>query len=339
MNLRTFACAVAASALATAALAAAPPIELELATERGVQITAPHEWLQLLADLGLQSVRIRGATSADKPQLVNRGSETAPSYHVVGVLTARNELQLPGGTFQARDVGRLRDYFERLSADGAEGVTAPRGRFGLTEAQFAAAHADLAQSIDFATKDRMPREVLDRLQAKFALRLVPDAEADAILRNARAVNDNVEGLTAGTGLAIVLRRLGLTLRPEKTRGQPVVHRVALLETVDDGWPVGWEPEQPPSRIAPALMEFVNAEIDGYTLAETFEVLGPRIKLPLYWDHAALAAHQIDPAAVQVRLAPTRTFYKRILDRALAQAHLTGQLRVDEAGTAFLWITR
>ena len=41
--------------LACAATAhAAPPIELELATERGVQITAPQEWLQLLAGIGIE---------------------------------------------------------------------------------------------------------------------------------------------------------------------------------------------------------------------------------------------------------------------------------------------
>ena len=46
--------------LMTVAGYAAPPIELELVTERGVQITAPHEWLQLLASIGVDDVRIRG---------------------------------------------------------------------------------------------------------------------------------------------------------------------------------------------------------------------------------------------------------------------------------------
>ena len=46
---------------------AAPPIDLVLATERGVQITAPREWLQLLAGIGIEHVRIRGSTGSDKP--------------------------------------------------------------------------------------------------------------------------------------------------------------------------------------------------------------------------------------------------------------------------------
>jgi hypothetical protein len=323
----------------TATAQAALPIELELAEERGLQITAPHQWLQLLTSLGLENVRIRGAHPGDSPQLINRGNDAEPSYHVVGILTARDELRLPGGTFHAGDRQKLRDYFKRLAADGAEAITAPRGRFGLTEKQFAVVHADLAQPIDFATKGQLPRAVMDRLQAKFALRMSPDAAAEQVLHDAAPVDDEVQNLTAGTGLAIVLRNCGLALRPEKALGQPVVHRIVLADAEQESWPIGWEPEQPPGKVAPVLLEFLNVEIDGYTLAETLDAIGPRIKLPIYWDHAALAAHHIDPTAVKVTLPRTRTFYKRVLDRALAQARLAGQLRVDEAGTAFYWITK
>ena len=86
------------------------------------------------------------------------------------------------------------------------------------------------------------------------------------------------------------------------------------------------------------MEFLNVEIEGYTLQEAIDAIAPRLKLPIFWDHAAFAEHKIDPATIQVHVPRTRTFYKRILDRVLAQARLA-ELRVDEAGTAFLWISK
>jgi len=49
--------------------------------------------------------------------------------------------------------------------------------------------------------------------------------------------------------------------------------------------------------------------------------------------------RIDPAAIQVQLARTRSSYKRIIDRVLSPARLYSQIRVDESGTPFLWITR
>jgi hypothetical protein len=335
------------------ATCAAPPIELELATERGVQITAPHEWLQLLSAIGINEVRIRAKRPGDEIRVTNLGTAERPRYRVLGFLSRGDRLLLPGGTFTRNSRAALADYFERLAADGAESLAAPLGRFGLTGKELAAVSADLAQPIDFETKDQSPLSIIDRLQAKLDLDLAIDANGADDLRTAEPVADELKGLTAGTGTAILLRREGLVLRPEKTRGQPVVLRVlaadpdtigeSTLGETDDAeityWPIGWQPQQTPVRTAPALFEQRNAEIDGYTLAESLLAIQPRITIPLYLDHAALAAKQIDPSKIHVRLARTRTSYKRIIDRVLSQARLHSQIRVDEAGTPFLWITR
>jgi hypothetical protein len=330
---------------------AAAPVEFELATTSEVQITAPQQWLQLLTGLGIDDVRIRSANAGDQPQLENRGTDAHPRYHVVGILAAGEELQLPGGKFHAADRAKLKDYFAKLSAEGAEGTTASHGRFGLTEKQLATVHADLAQSIDFTTKGQTPRTVISQLQTTFALQISPDADADRVLRDADPVPDEAKGLTAGTGLAMILRNYGLALRPEKSLGQPVVYRVTLIARDvgpnekpgrakdNEAWPTGTESNKSPRDIAPVLMESLNVEIDGYTLAEAIDAIGPRLKIPIYWDHFAITSAKIDPATIKVSVPKTRTYYKRVLDRVLAQAHLAAQLRVDEAGTAFLWITR
>jgi hypothetical protein len=303
-----------------------------------VQITAPREWLQLMASLGIENVRIRAASSADEPVAKNRGDADHPRFHVVGIVTANGELGLPGGRFRTSDRQKLADYFARLAADGSESLTAARGRFGLTEKEFAAVHADLAQPVDFATQGQSLRAVLDRLQTKFSLRLAPDTGVSQIIRTATPVADEFRGLTTGTGLAIVLRSYGLALRPEKARGEPVALRIVPIDSAGDAWPIGWESKTSPRETAPALFEFLNVEIEGYTLQEAIDAIAPRLKLPIYWDHAALTKDKIDPSKVQVHLQRSRSYYKRILDRVLAQAHFNGTLRVDEAGTAFLWIS-
>jgi hypothetical protein len=332
---------------------AAPPVELELVTERGVQITAPHEWLQLLAGIGIEHVRIRGIQAGDQPKAENRGTSQAVSYHVVGVLTAKDMLRLPGAVFSRADRIRLKEYFERLAADGSDSVTAPRVNFGLTPKELAAVLADLAQPVDFETKGLPLRAIVDRLQTKRRFKLVVDADASRKLQSAPPALEEMKGVAAGTALAILLRNEGLRFRPEKPVGLPIVQRlVAAAPDANSGstlgktsardmqyWPIGWEPAKSPGETAPSLMESLNAEIDGYTLEEALAAIGPRLKLPMYIDRAALAAHQIDPAKVQVTLARTRTSYKRVIDRVLFQAQLGSDIRVDEAGRAFLWITR
>jgi hypothetical protein len=339
-------------ALASAAHAALP-IELELASEQGVQITAPQQWLQLLTGIGIERVRIRGVRGGDEPGVENRGTAQKPSFRVVGILTARDQLRLPGGTFSRGDRTKLKDYFDRLAADGAEALTAPRGRFGLTNKELSAALADLSQSVDFETEGQQPRAVLDRLQAKFVHKFALGGEAERKLREAKPCQDELKGLSAGTGIALMLRNIGLLMRPEKARGQAVMFRVeaaardAIGEStlgkpdadVNKHWPIGWEPDQPLGVTAPSLRESLNAEIGGYSLEEALGAITPRLKVPLYIDHAALAAYKVEPAKVQVSLARAKMSYKRLLDRVLAQARLGCTVRVDENGKPFLWVTR
>jgi hypothetical protein len=340
-------------ALARVASAAGPPIELELITEQGLQITAPQQWLQLLAGIGIEHVQIHGGGQGDEPMIKNRGTGRTASYQVVGILTSKGQLRLPGGTFTKADRAKLKDYFAQLGADGADAVTAPHVRFGLTEKELTAVLADLAQPIDFETKGQAPRAFIDRLQTKLSFKPSVDAEAEQALRTGAPAVDELMGVSAGTALAITLRNCGLVMRPEKKRGEPVAYHVVVAGpdatrgrtrgkmTAPDMqyWPIGWEPEKSPGEIAPALFQQRNAEIDGYSLEEALGAIGPLLKMPMYFDWAALKARKIEPAKIQVKLAKTRTTYKLVIDRILSQAHLASDIRVDESGQPFLWITR
>ena len=314
-----------------------------------------HEWLQLLASIGVDDVRIRGAQSGDELKAENRGTPERPNYHVLGFLTGNDQLRLPGGTFSRGDLGALKDYFERLGADGAEALTATRGRFGLTAKELEAVTADLAQPIDFETKGRSVVDVLRKLIARFGVQRLGTHGAATMpdLRKADPIADELQGLTAGTGLAIILRNNGYVLRPEKVRAVPLSYGIApvdpdelfqsTLGETDDAdlnqWPIGWKPDRLASDTVPELFEPRNAEIEGYTLEETLQAIRARVKIPFIIDHAALRAARIDPAAVQVRVARSRISYKRVLDRVLSQARLYCEIRLDEMGTPFLWITR
>jgi len=350
MPLRIFTTAVL---LATAATSlAAPPVEVELATDRGVQITAPQEWLQLLAGIGVTNVTIRGQQLGDEPVAKNVGTADRPSYRVVGVINSQN-LRLPGGTFTTADRARLKDYFDRLGADGAESLTAPRGRFGLTEKEFSTVLTDLSQPINFATKDQPLQAVLDRLQAKLHLICEIDSDAARRIREAPPVADELQTFAAGTSLAIALRGAGLYFRPEKPRGQLIHYRVSLADpsTIRENtlgrasdknpgcWPIGWESSKSPGETAPSLLGTRVVEIDGYSLEEALAAIAPLAKVPLLFDHALLKSRNIDPAKIQVKLPRGQLTYRRMIDRILSQARLGSQVRVDDAGTPFLWITQ
>jgi hypothetical protein len=340
--------ALFASALLAAAVWAAP-VELEVATERGLQVTAPHEWLQLLTSAGVAHVRIRSASRGEQPSLKNRGTDERPQYHVVGILTARQQLLLPGGTFGRSDGAKLKDYFDRLASDGGEGVVAPRGRFDLTEAQFRALHNDLSRPVGLATSELTLKQLIEKLSDRFQHEIRIDRSVSTAMAQPDALGEELQNLTVGTGLALALRKYHLGLQPHKPRGAGVVLRVVplgpeefeeRLESLPSKvWPVGWEAEARPRELAPKLFEYVNARIAGYSLREALGLLESRIAVPIFLDQSALHRHQIDADQLQIEFPLERTYYKRVLDRILFQARLHAELRVDEAGTVFYWVTR
>ena len=97
-------------------------------------------------------------------------------------------------------------------------------------------------------------------------------------------------------------------------------------------------EARPVDLVPKLFERLEVEITDTPLQEVLDSIQQRLGVPLLLDHVALARGKIDPSQAQVSYAKPRTYYKRILDETTRQAGLKVEVRVDEAGESFLWVT-
>jgi len=88
---------------------------------------------------------------------------------------------------------------------------------------------------------------------------------------------------------------------------------------------------------PILYEFLEVEIENIPLSETIDAIGGRLEVPILLDRNKIVLHRID-MQTKVSFPPGRSYYKRILDRALFQGKLKAEVRIDEAGNPLLWIT-
>ncbi len=322
----------------------APTIHLEVVLSPGLAVDASQRWYRLLTKMGVSGLRIRQARPGEAPDIVETGTKNRPAYRVTAVLQRGEQLYLPGRrqAFRSRDLGQLKAYLTRLAEEGIEGVTASRGDFGLTGRQLNRVQADLARVVDFSTQDQPIAQTVMRLAEDLELPLVLERSAERALGKADSARDELRGLAAGTVLAFLLRQEGLTLRPESERGK-LVHRVRpAAKDADDAdaqrWPVGWQPKQREKDILPVLFEFLEVRIENYTLQEVLTAMQPRIEVPFLIDHAGLQREGIQPDKVVVKFPPKKTFYKRVLKQVLFQAKLKGEVRLDEAGKPFYWIT-
>ena len=319
------------------AAAGAPPVTLVLATERGFPITGSQEWYQLLTRLGVAGLQIRSATGRDKPAVEKIGTKDAPHYAVTGILGADGTLHVPGGRFTLRDDARIKRWLENLSDQGVEGVTERRIAFGLLPKQLEAVNEDLKRPVGFTTRGVALRSAVERAGAGLEAPLVIDPASSGAMENV-LVADELQELSRGTALAIMLRPAGLVLQPERPAGGRLQYRVAASRPGQEAWPTGWVAQQDKRRVLPALYELIDVEINGVPVAETLDALQQRLKVPFLFDHNALAMHNIDPRKVEAKLPAKRLTHSLILQRVLFQARLKWELRVDEAGKPLVWIT-
>jgi hypothetical protein len=326
-----------ASVLAVAAFAqAAGTVQLELVGEEQGSAMLFQEWNQALSRAGISNFRLRASKEGDKVGIESGGTADSPIYVVTGIVSSRDELTLPAGRFRRSDLGRLAQWLKDLAERGPNAGKDHKAAFGLSATQIQKFHEDLTTPVGFATQGIPRRQVVQNMAARLKLPLKLDSQTVQALGDEK-VDENLAELTCGTALACVLRSAGYCLVPRAT-GVELSYAIVPAQTNIEVWPVGWPPEKPAAETLPALFEFLTVNVQDFSAVKALDAIAQRMKVPALLDHAALAKHNIDPAKATVTLPRARTTHSIALRKLLFQAGMKFDLRCDEAGNPFLWIT-
>jgi len=152
------------------------------------------------------------------------------------------------------------------------------------------------------------------------------------------LQDELQGVSAGTALAVMLRPAGLVMTPERPPGGQLRYRITKPVEGRESWPIGWPLEKKPVEVLPDLYEFINVEISDTPAQEAVDAIAERLKIPFLYDRNAMAWHEVDLAKVTATVPSKRSTYSLILQKVLGQAKLKPELKLDEAGKPFYWIT-
>ena len=322
---------------ATLALAYTPAlaqrIELEVLTDRSSPPAAAQEWMQALGNVKVDRLRFRQDQAQPRPSVHSDDRAGLITYHVTGVIVGGTKLQLPGAQFSKFDVDRLNAYLADLPRQ-QQAAAAPHA-FGMTAAQLVYVRDALKGAVTKPTSQQSLVKFLKDMSRQLPIPLTL-----AALPAGSVVTEELVGLSSGTALAVALRPQGLVLVPLSTGGQAADVRVTVrnVRDADAHWPVGWPRQQRPNDLAPKLYEFLEVEINDVPLSEAITAIQTRLQLPLLFDQNGMARQDIDPNTARVSFPARRTFYKKMLSNLLFQAKLKSELRVDEAGQPFLWIS-
>jgi hypothetical protein len=320
-------------------LAAEIPATVEVAVQPEAPLGAMQRWAAILSEAGLTRVRIRGSHAGDQPSIEPSGEGAAREYLILALVDRREELVLPDARFAPGDREGIRRYFAELAHREQE-KRIERGPFGLTRPQFTALVDDLSPPLDSTTVDASPSDVLRSLSSQLKTAIEVEPGARKLLTLAKPLAQELKGLSRGTALAAALRTAGLALLPElASDGETMLLRVAATAESPLTWPVGWNPERSPRVEAPAMYRVTTVEIEGYSLAAALRALRGPMAVPLVLDQWKLDQRGIDPATIKVKLPRGKTYIRRAVDSILSQGRLAGELRLDDGGRPFYWITQ
>lgn len=314
-------------------------IELQIVSRAGGELGVQHELMQMLAEVGADRVTTKSTTGNARTNVVESESNGTTHILVTGILDGRT-LKLPGGRYSLRDEDRIKDYIQKLRDDGAEVTLADKQAFGLTGPQLVSVFEELGSAVQIETKGQPTNQVIQELAAGVRSEIDITRRARRMLDKTPVVEE-FRGLSTGTAMAGMLRPLGLVVTPYREQGRAIRFRISASTEADEHWPVGWPIEEAPIKAEPKVFERLDdVSIQNFSLQDTLDAIEARVGVPFLYDQNGIARAGVELSDVKVTLVRKRMQYFLVLEKILAQSRprLTVEIRKDENGKSFLWIS-
>lgn len=311
---------------------------LEISATAGAAIGTQQQWVEMLQDVGASKVTSRTGR-AGVPAITETESSRSTVITVTGYIVG-NRLKLPGGSFSLRDKARIRELIQRLRDDGAQVALAEKKAFGLTSEQLVAVHQAFSGKVEFETAGQNAGSVVGKLTAKSGLKFTLDGAARAAFNSDDTVGEELNGMSIGTALAVIIRPLGLVLVPRREQGKSLEVQIVDSRGRQENWPIGWPIEKSPFSIEPKLFERIPIEIRGFPMKDALDAVRKRADVPFFYDWNTLAREGIEMDELKVTVVEKKASLMVVISKILRQSkpRMSDELRVDENGKPFLWIS-
>ncbi len=314
-------------------------IQLDLVADPSGQPGMQQEWMEKLNDCGIDRVRITTSRVSGRPSIEELESGSIVVIKIAGTLDDRKIL-LPGRTFTIGEVDGIRAWVQQLRDDGAAVALGEKMGFGLTSEQLVALHTELSTPLDASTSGQSPAAILQQIRGKLKTPIVAGpAVAELLANDEEKFSGELQGFSAGTALAALVRPLGLVVVPDRPQGGTLQITLVPGENAAEHWPVGWPTEGPTNQIEPRLFERIDVEIRAFRLDDALQAISGRIGVAILYDYNSLAEKELDPAQALVTLVkPKQTYYSIVTALcSKTKPRLAASLRVDENGKPFFWV--
>ena len=312
-------------------------LSLKVLSPPGVSRVVDSRWAKLFADLG-EGVRITKGRPDDEPAAEEQTVGGIRRVSLVGVLDKKGVLRLPGGKrFAAADKLALRDHLRTIREFGVRGTPDGQPMWGLSAAEFDVVFRTLAEEVTEPTDGRPLAEAIAAVETKALPIHIPAAIEKQIAAEKRPVDEDFRKVAKGAAAAMLLRRFGLGLAPQRLPSGDVRLRLRSLEETDEVWPVGWEPPMRPPEAAPKLFEMQKVDFKNMKIVDVAFAIEQTVEVPIRFDRYRIAERETDLANMKCSYGPRRTSWSRVLSAIAIPNFLDREIRIDERARPFVWI--
>ncbi|MFN0197270.1 MAG: hypothetical protein ACKVT0_11040 [Planctomycetaceae bacterium] len=316
-------------------------VRVELLTGRDGAGTATVEWGRAFEKLGYD-LRIRRTELEDKLEIDEKQHGPLRQVTAVGRLDRNGAIVFEDRSFTLDQVTQLGEWLRDLETYGAQGSPKGKPLWGLNEEQFQEVFTILAEPIDIADAEGQPLvDVIDAFGLPEELPLQWTTASRELIDSTvkpPVVSRVPSGLSRGTVMAFLLNEHGLGLQPRRTPMGTVEVQISPLSPDDNFWPVGWPVQGKPYSVVPHMFKPLPVELEDVPIAEVFEAIEERAKISILIDRNDLATEGIKLPEINVTYPSKQTTWSVLL-KAITNPHrLTREIRIDEAGTPFVWIS-
>ena len=312
---------------------------LEISSNSSAGFGAQQRWMKMLQNVGADRVSSKtisqGAADVEENEISGRRLIKVRGF------IEKGKLELPGGSYRLSDTARIRDLIQKFRDDGTQTTLAEKHDFGLTRDQLVDLATKLAKPVAEPTKGKPFVAVVDAIASQMGVPFARDQYARAAFGGEEKVSQEFQGMASGTALAALVKPLGLVLEPSRPQGGQVKVHLKRAQDSKQAWPVGREPERVPGMAEPKLFVKMPIGIKNFPLDKVMEAVQKKAGIPFIYDEQVIASEGIDVAGTKVSISNKNGILMVVIGKLLRQTaprRLSQEIRVDDAGQTFLWIT-
>jgi hypothetical protein len=299
-----------------------------------------QEWGRLLQELGY-SPRFRVPAVGEKQRLEEESANGRQRLLAVGGLQADGSIELGGRRFTLSDGPALDQFLKDLRKHGSGGPAAGNPRWGLSDEQFLGFSQLLLEPVEQSLELGSPADTVKRMGLPMELSII---FADEVLQSSLQPRPegapeelDLSGVSRGTALAIALSQYGMGFRPVLTKQGNYVIEIRRGGEADNLWPVGWKTLEPIPDVLPAWLKSIPFSIEDADLSSLVEAVSGKLEISAY--SSAMALRTAGRSLDELTWSRSGKLSPFAMLRTVGEKFELGfDVRADEAGRLFLWVT-